>query len=51
VSPDGNGGETRCGQSQRQVLRDDVAIRTDFPARLKVLTAHRFGVSTVTRMG
>jgi 4-hydroxy-tetrahydrodipicolinate synthase len=39
------------GQAQRQLLRDDVAIRTDFPARLKVLTAHRFGVSTVTRMG
>jgi 4-hydroxy-tetrahydrodipicolinate synthase len=39
------------GPAQRRLLREDVAIRTDFPGRLKVLTAHRFGMSTATRMG
>jgi 4-hydroxy-tetrahydrodipicolinate synthase len=39
------------GNAQRELFRDHVAIQADFPERLKVLTAHRFGTSTATRMG
>jgi 4-hydroxy-tetrahydrodipicolinate synthase len=39
------------GSAQRELLKDHIAITVDFPERIKVLTAHRFGVSTATRMG
>jgi 4-hydroxy-tetrahydrodipicolinate synthase len=39
------------GIAQRELTKDHVAINADFPERLKVLTAHRFGTSTATRMG
>jgi 4-hydroxy-tetrahydrodipicolinate synthase len=39
------------GAAQRDLLRDHVAVNVDFPERIKVLAAHRFGISTATRMG
>jgi 4-hydroxy-tetrahydrodipicolinate synthase len=39
------------GVAQRELVRDHVAIHVDFPERIKVLTARRFGTSTATRMG